>query len=77
MDYYKNKSLGGGYSDIFIHTKARDIFGGFNIFNFNIFLGFHKNEYFLRHEDFLDIILVSSHNWIIFRVIYMHFMVFF
>ena len=35
-----------GLSDIFIHTQARVIFGGFKILNFNIFGGFQKNEYF-------------------------------
>ena len=30
-------------------------FLGFNILNFNIFLGFQKNEYFFGHEDFVDI----------------------
>ena len=39
----------GVYSDIFIHTLARVIL------NFNIFLGFQKNEYLFGYEDFVYI----------------------
>ena len=38
---------GGGYSDLFIHTFARVIFGGFKILNFNILGGFQKKYFFL------------------------------
>ena len=41
---------GRGYSDIFIHTLARVIFG-VKILSFNIFGGFQKNKYFL----FIDV----------------------
>ena len=47
---------GGGYYNIFIHTWARTILG-FKILNFNTFEGFHKNDYFLGYEDFVDIFL--------------------
>ena len=57
----------GGYSDIFIHTWARAIFGGFKILNFNIFGDFQKNEYSFRYEDFVDVFFGSSQNWSIFR----------
>ena len=40
--------------------------GGQNL-NFNIFGGFQKNEYFWRHEDFVDNFLESSENWTGFR----------
>ena len=36
----------GRYSVIFTQTYARAIFFLFKILNFNIFLGFQKNEYF-------------------------------
>ena len=42
---------------------------GFKILNFNIFLGFEKNEYFLGYEDFVDIFLGSLQNWASLRVI--------
>ena len=46
---------GGGYSyNIFIHTKARVIYGVQN-FEFHYFLGFQKNKYFFGYEDFVDI----------------------
>ena len=50
-----------GYSDIFIHTYARAIFGGFNNLSFNTFLGFQKNE------NFVEIFIGSSPNWTSFR----------
>ena len=39
-------SGGGGYSDIFIHTNARVIFGGSKFLNFNICGSFQKNNIF-------------------------------
>ena len=56
----------GGYSDIFIHSRLGSFFGVQN-FEFIIFGGFQKNEYFLRYEDFVDIFLGSSQNWTILR----------
>ena len=38
---------GGGGTLIFSHIRRRRPFFGFKILNFNIFLGFQKNEYFL------------------------------
>ena len=46
---------GGGYSDIFIHIKARVICLGSKLLNLTINCGFQKNEYFLGYEDFMDI----------------------
>ena len=46
---------GGGY------------FFGFKFLNFNIFLSYEKNEYFLGYnENFVDICLGSSRYWIFF-----------
>ena len=65
--YYFHTYVGSGY------------FWGFKILNFNIFGGFQKNEYFLGYEDFVDIIWGggSSQSWASFRLISMHFRVFF
>ena len=40
---------------------------GFKILNFNISLGFQKNEKKFGYEDFVDIFLGSSQNWTIFK----------
>ena len=40
--------------------------GGGQNFEFNIFGGFQKTDYFLGYEDFVDI-LGGHHNWTIFR----------
>ena len=58
---------GGGYSDILIHIRWLGSFFWFNILNFNIFLGFQKNDYFWGYEDFVDIFGGSLQNWTIFR----------
>ena len=50
---------------------------GFKILNFNICLGFQKNEYCLGYENFEDILWGSSQNWASLRVISMHLKVFF
>ena len=65
-----------GYSDIFKYVGSGYFFG-FKILNFNIFWGFQKNEYFWGYEDFVDIFWGSSQNWASFRLISMHFRVFF
>ena len=44
----------GGYSDIFMHTYARVV-----LFGFNIFLGFQKN-YVFWYKDFVDIFWVIT-----------------
>ena len=50
---------------------------GFKILNFNIFLGFQKNEYFWGVWRFCGYFFGSSQNWARLRVISMQFMVFF
>ena len=60
-----------------LYIRRLGLFFGFNILNFNIFGGFQKNEYFLGYEDFVDIFLGSPQNWPIFRVISIHFRVFY
>ena len=45
---------GGGYSE-FLYKRGLWLFFWFNILNFNIFLGFQKNEYIWGHEDFVNI----------------------
>ena len=45
--------------------------------NFNIFWGFQKNEYFLRYEDFVDIIWGHYKIGLYLGVISMHFRAFF
>ena len=49
----------------------------FKILNFNIFLGYQKNEYFLDMKIFWTFFLGSSQNWASFRFISMHYRVFF
>ena len=66
---------GGGVLGNFHTYVGSDHFLGFKILNFNIFGGFQKNKYFSGYEDFVDIFLGSSQNWIIFRVISMQFWV--
>ena len=59
---------GGGGVLLYFHTYVGSgHFLGFQILNFNIILGFQKNEYFLGYEDFVDIFWGSSQNWTIFR----------
>ena len=52
------------YSDIFIYTQARTIFGGFNIF-----LGFQNDEYFWGYEDFVDIFGGHHKIGLVFRLL--------
>ena len=52
---------GGGYSDIL---------------NFNIFLAFQKNKYFLGYEDFVDFLGGHHKIGLYLGVISMHFKVF-
>ena len=53
---------GGGGTLIFSYKSyvGSGHFLGFKIFNFNIFGGFHRNEYFGGYEDFVDIFGGSS-----------------
>ena len=54
--YCLRRGGGGGYLGIFMYTFISLFFGGFQ-----------KNKYFLGYKDFVDIFLVSSQNWTIFR----------
>ena len=46
---------GGGGTLIFSYIRRLGSFFWFKILNFNIFLNFQKNKYFLGYEDFVDI----------------------
>ena len=47
---------GGGDVILYFHTYVgAGIFWGVQIFEFQFFSGFQKNEYFLGYEDFVDI----------------------
>ena len=49
-------SGGGGGVLRYFHTYVGSgHFFGFKILNFNVLLGFQKNKYFFRYEDFVDI----------------------
>ena len=52
---------------IFSYIRRLGSFFGVKILNFNIFLGFQKNKYFLGCDDFVDIFWGSLQNWTIFR----------
>ena len=57
---------GGGTLKISYIRRLGSFFGVQN-FNFQYFLGFSENEYFLGYEDFVDIFFESSQNSAIFR----------
>ena len=58
----------GGGGTLIFHTYVGLVhFLGFKILNFDIFLGFQKNKYFLGYENFVDIFWGSSQSWAIFR----------
>ena len=46
---------GGGGTLVFSYIRRLGSFFGFKSLNFNIFLGFQKNEYFWGYVDFVDI----------------------
>ena len=60
-------SQGEGGTLIFLYIRRLGSFVLVQNFEFQYFLGFQKNEYFLGYEDFRDIFLGSSQNWTIFR----------
>ena len=67
----------GGGTLIFSHIRRLGLFFGVQNSEFQYFWGF-QNEYFFGYEDFADILGGgSSQNWASFRVISMHFRVFF
>ena len=67
---------GGGGTLIFSYIRRLDPFFGFNILNFDIFLGFQKNKYFLCMKILW--IFFGGHHIIglYLEVISMHFKVF-
>ena len=67
----------GGGTLIFSHICRLGLFFLVQNSEFQFFWGFQKNEYFFGYEDFADIFWGSSQNWASFRVISMHFSVFF
>ena len=58
---------GGGGTLIFSYIRRLGPFFWVQNFEFRYFLGFQKNKYFLGYENFVDIFLRSSQNWILFR----------
>ena len=52
---------------IFSYIRRLGPFFGGQIFEFQYFLGFSENEYFLGYERFMDIFWGSSQNWTSFR----------
>ena len=57
----------GGGTLIFSYIRRLGPFFGGQIFEFQYFLGFQKNENFFGCENFVDIFLGSSQNWTSFR----------
>ena len=69
-----SQGVGGGYPRYFHTYVGSGHFWGFKILNFNSFLGFQKNEYFLGYEEFVDTFFGSSEKiGLYFGVISMHF----
>ena len=66
---YEEKMM---FSDIFIHTLAWVIFGGFKILNFN-FLGAFQQKRFFGDEGFVDIFGGHHKIGLYLGVISMHF----
>ena len=61
----------------YFHTYVGSVhFFGVKFLNFNIFLGFQKNEYFFGHEHFMDIFLGHPKIGLVLEVISMYFRVF-
>ena len=52
---------------ILSYIRRLEPFFGVQNFEFKLFLGFQKNEFFGGYEDFVDIFWGSSQNWTIFR----------
>ena len=78
LTYALSLSQGGRvYSDISRMRRLGLFLGGFKILNFIIFGVFRKINIFWGYGDFVDIFWGSSQNWASFRLISMHFRVFF
>ena len=67
---------GAGVTLIFSYTRRLRPFLGVQKFNFSMFWGFQRNEYFLGYEDFVNILGVYHIIGLYLRVISMHFRVF-
>ena len=63
----RGESLPQGGTLIFSYIRRLGPFFLVQNFEFRYVLGFQKNKYFLVYENFVDIFLESSQNWIIFR----------
>ena len=68
------RGLGGG-TLIFSGIRRLWSFFGVQNLNFNIFLSFQKNEYFLGYEDFVDMFWGHHKIGLYLMVISMHFRV--
>ena len=67
----------GGGTLIFSHILRLELFFWVQNSEFQYYWGFQKNEYFLDMKILRIFFGGSSQNWAIFRVISMHFRVFF
>ena len=67
---------GGGGTLIFSYTRRLRPFLGVQKYNFSMFWGFQRNDYFCGNEDFVDILGVYHIIRLYLRVISMHFRVF-
>ena len=66
----------GGDTLIVSYIRRLGPFFGFKILNFDIFLVFQKNKYFLGYENFVDIVWGHHKIGLYLEVISMHFKVF-
>ena len=76
QDTQLRRGGGGGVTLIFSYTRRLRPFLGVQKFNFSMFWGFQRNEYFLGYEDFVNILGVYHIIGLYLRVISMHFRVF-
>ena len=66
LQYHSSYSLPQGGTPIFSHIRRLGPFFGFKILNFNIFLGFQKNDYFLGVLKFCGYFLGGHHKiWLV------------
>ena len=72
----QDTQLRRGITLIFSYTRRLRPFLGVQKFNFSMFWGFQRNEYFLGYEDFVNILGVYHIIGLYLRVISMHFRVF-
>ena len=72
----KDPGGGGGGTLIFSYIRRLGPFFWVKFWNFNIFLGFQKNEYFFGYENFVDIFWGHPKIGLVLGVISMYFRVF-